>query len=219
MANRARRFAIGDPGGRRSSEWLVGWKAKTSDVYCATRTLGGNLKASIHESGRCHVRAPGAEYWKSTGPPPKFLEEWTIDPAAPVAHPFGIIIPGSELRAGIWTKHRDRGTVWLPARAGRSVEVAVFLVRTRQDPMPALAAAGWERVLVDERLPDGRRLLAVVGWPPTQIDESMHIERYRAQMAPLLDDAVVPLANPRGVLVATDKKGTPKFVEIAAAPE
>lgn len=219
MATHSQRFAVGDPAGRRSSEWLVAWKAKTSDVYLATRTLGEKLKASIHESGRCHVRSPGPGFWRSPGAPPRFLEEWTIDPAAQVAQPFGIIIPEPELRAGPWKQHRDRGTVWIPARTGYSTEIAVFLLRPQQDPIPALVAAGWAGSIVDETLPDGRRLLVVIGWSTAHIAGQADIERFREQAAPLLSAADPALQNPRCVLVAADVRGTRRFVEVATSPE
>lgn len=198
---------------------MVAWKEKTSDVYVAARSLDGQLKGSIHASGRCHVRAPRPEHWKSPGTPPRFLEEWQIDPAAQVSHPFGICIPEPELRAGVWKQHRERGTVWLPARKGFSTEIAVFLARTIEDPRQSLVAAGWETVLVDALLPDGRRLLVVAGWSTAHIAWSQDIERFRDQAAPLIKSAAGSPSNLRGILLATDAKGTRRFVEVAALPE
>jgi len=218
MATCTRRFAVGDPTGRRSSEWMIAWKANTSDVYLTARSFDGKIKASIHASGRCHVRAPGPEHWKSPGSPPRLLEEWIIDTSAPLARPFGVIIPEPELRAGAWRQHRDRGTVWLPAREGFSTEIAVFLVRSQEDPLPALDAAGWG-IIVDAAMPDGRRLFVVHGWSTAHIAGQGDIDRFRAQAAPLLSAADPPLQNPRGVLVAVDDAGTRRFVEVAACPE
>jgi hypothetical protein len=45
------RFGVRFKGGPRSAVWRL-WTGKgTSDVYIAARTLGGVLKASLHESG------------------------------------------------------------------------------------------------------------------------------------------------------------------------
>lgn len=219
MTARAQRFAVGDPAGRRSSEWMVAWKEKTADVYVVTRSLGDRMKASIHETGRCHVRLTDPESWKSPGPPPRFLDVWAIDSAAQVSHPFGICIPEPELRAGDWKQHRDRGTVWLPARKGFSTEIAVFLARTLEDPRQSLVAAGWETILADAPLPDGRRLLVAVGWSTAHVAGSQDIERFREQAAPLIGSAAGPPSNLRGILLAVDQKGTRRFVEVAALPE
>lgn len=214
----AQRFAVGDPSGRRSSEWMVAWKEKTSDVYMAARSLDGQLKGSIHASGRCHVRAPRPEQWKSPGTPPRFLDEWQIDPAAQVSHPFGVCIPEPELRAGDWRQLRDRGTVWLPARKGYSTEIAIFLARTLEDPRQSLVTAGWEIILVDAPLPDGRRLLVVAGWSTAHIAGSQDIERFREQAAPLIGSATGSPSNLRGILLANDVQGTRRFVEVATGP-
>jgi hypothetical protein len=198
---------------------MVAWKEKTADVYVVTRSLGDRMKASIHETGRCHVRLTDPESWRSPGSPPRFLDVWAIDPATLVSYPFGICIPESELRVGDWQQHRDRGTVWLPAWKGFSTEIAVFLARSLEDPRPSLTAAGWEYVLVDAPLPDGRRLLVVAGWSADQVVGSQDIVSFRAQAAPLVASAAQPSSNLRGVLLATDEKGTRRFVEVAVLPE
>ena len=155
------RFAAGDRNGSRSSEWVVVWGSRASDVYLATRTLGGLMKTSIHESGRCHIRAPDASKWRSPGPAPRFLDRWSIDPAAAFSYPCGVIIPETELRTGNWKKHKDKGTIWLPVKAREAIEVAILLVRTEGDCSSLLAAGGWSAPIVDSQLPDGRRLLVV----------------------------------------------------------
>ena len=191
------------------------WKFNASDVYLAGRTLGGYLKASIHESGRCHIRAPDQKHWRSPGNPPRFLDVWTINPQSYYEFPFGIIIPASELRQTSWAKHRERGTTWIPATPGKSVEIAVFLTRAEPRPISALASAGWTTTVVLERLPDGRDLWVVAGettFPEERCRELESLKQHiRSQMATLPS---VP-ANPRLVLVATDGTGTRRFVEAA----
>jgi hypothetical protein len=143
------RFGIGTAPGRRSSEWLVMWKPRSSDVYLASRTLGGVLKASIHESGKCHIRAPNPSAWVSPGSPPPFVDKWTIEPRAAYAFPFAVIVPELELRQGEWKQHRDKGTFWLNVEKGKTKEVARFLVREQSDQRNALAQVGWKEFLLD----------------------------------------------------------------------
>jgi hypothetical protein len=82
MAMLSQRFGVRNNAGARSSEWVVMWKPNTSDVYLVTRTLGGALKASLHASGRCHIRAPDPQRWRGNGQPPRFLDGWQIDVAS-----------------------------------------------------------------------------------------------------------------------------------------
>lgn len=105
MATRSVRFCIGDPEAARSIEWLILWMTKSSDVYLAARSLGNTFRVSLHERGRCHVH--GADPARLAGGavgthPPKFVQEWYVDPAADSQQPVGIITPVSELRGGPW---------------------------------------------------------------------------------------------------------------------
>jgi hypothetical protein len=215
MAKLSQRFGVGNPLGARSSEWVIMWKSTSSDVYVATRTLGGILKASIHESGRCHIRAPDPEKWRSPGAPPRFLDVWSIDPHANYEFPFGIIIPEPELRSGEWVQHRDRGTVWLPVAKGQGIEVAIFLIRTDVDQSDSLATAGWHTTIVNTYLSDGRRLLVVAGNSLAHIERQGELEGIRNQVRPMLGTTPIPPLNPRALLIAADEKGTRRFVEVA----
>lgn len=215
MTTRSARFGVGDPSGLRSSEWVVMWKSDASDVYLAGRTLGGYLKASLHQSGRCHIRAPDQRFWRSTGTPPSFLDTWTINPESQYEFPFGIIIPASELRCSRWAKHKDKGTIWIPAKAGSSVEIAVFLTRAEPRPVEALGSAGWTTTVVLERLPDGRDLWVVAGETTFPEDRKIEIENLKEHVRPQLALLPAPPENPRLLLVATDAKGTRRFVEAA----
>ena len=192
------------------------WKPNTSDVYVATRTLGGILKASIHESGRCHVRAPDPSLWRSPGAPPRYLDTWHICPQATYAFPFGIIIPEQELRAGEWAKHRDRGTIWLPTTVGQGIEIAIFLIRTPSDQSESLASAGWHTTLVNASLPDGRILLVVAGNTTAHLDRKAELDEIKAGARALISTASVAPANPRLLLFATNESGTRRFIEVAA---
>lgn len=143
MARRSARCGVADPAGARSSEWLVWWSSSASDVYVAARTLGGILKVSLHESGKCHVRAPDPKKWLSGGEPPRFLDTWSIDPGSQYECPCGVIIPTSELRPGPWSKHKDKGTQWLTAQPDAAIEIGLFLTRVDPLPLSQLRSAGW----------------------------------------------------------------------------
>jgi len=215
LSKLSQRFGVGDPNGRRSSEWIVFWHARASDVYLATRTLGGAMKASIHERGRCHVRAPDATKWRSPGPAPPYSDEWSIDPAAAYSHPFSVIIPEPELRSADWTKHKDERTVWLPVEVGEAVEIALFLVRTEGDCGQTLVAAGWHTTILDATLADSRRLLVVAGKSMAHIERAEELDALRITMEKLSSAHGAPLANLRAVLTAVDDHGTRRLVEVA----
>jgi hypothetical protein len=219
MAMRSQRFGVRNATGARSSEWVAMWKTNTSDVYLATRTLGRSMKASFHESGRCHVRAPGPQGWRGVGEPPFFLEEWSIDPASSYAFPFSIVIPEQELRSADWPQHKDKGTVWVEAQPGRGVEVAIFLVRALGDLSANLRAAGWHTGIADALLPDGRRLLVVAGHGTVPTEKLAELKVTKAATRASLEREATPARNPRLVLVAgANEQGTRKFVEAAVYP-
>lgn len=215
MTTYSARFGVGDPSGLRSSEWVVMWKSDASDVYLAGRTLGGYLKASIHESGRCHIRAPDQRYWRLPGRPSKFLDVWTVNPQSQYEFPLGIIIPASELRQASWANLKNKGTTWIPARLGTSVEIAVFLTRGEPRPVNTLVSAGWTTIVALERLPDGRDLWVVAG--ETTFPEERHRELEGLKGLVRAEIARLPTApkNPRLLLIATDGNGTRRFVEAA----
>jgi hypothetical protein len=216
MATLSARIGVGDPKAARSSEWVVMWKSTKSDVYLAGRALGGTLKVSLHETGHCHVHGADLSKWTSPGAPPRFLDQWTINPCSQYEFPFGIIVPTSELRHAVWTKHKDKGTVWLPAKPGAAaVEIAVFLTRTEPCPTNSLAAAGWHKIIVLERLPDGRHLWVVAGETKFPEDRRIELERIKGQVRPLIATLPAAPTNPRLLLFATNKQGTRRFVEAA----
>jgi hypothetical protein len=48
-------FGVGKPDGDHSMVWKVWGARKTADLYVAARSMGGEMKASIHASGKRHV--------------------------------------------------------------------------------------------------------------------------------------------------------------------
>lgn len=220
MATKTQRFGIRRTDGARSSEWVVMWKPSAGDVYVATRTLGGTLKASFHTSGRCHVRAPDTTGWQGDGTPPQFLDAWEIDPDSNYTFPFSIVVPCKELRAGPWPKYRDKGTIWLTAPPDKGVEIGFFFVRALGDLTQNLRAAGWAQTIIDASLPDGRRLLVVAGTATVPKEKEAELDALRQAAKAAIANVSIPPANPRLLLLAgPNEQGVRKFVEAAAHGE
>ena len=213
MARRSARFGIGDPAGARSSEWLVWWSSSTSDVYAAARILGGVLKVSLHESGRCHIRAPDPRQWRSGGAPPQFLDSWSIDPRSQYEFPFRVIIPTSELRKGSWSKNKDKGTKWIPAKPNAAIEIGLFLTRVDTLPPDQLRSAGWHTTIVGEALPDGRYLWVMAGDPKLTDDKRNELDAVKASARKIALARATEASNPRLLLFASNEQGTRCFVE------
>lgn len=216
MATRSVRFGIGDPAGARSTEWLVLWKTKSSDVYLASRALGNTLKVSLHESGRCHVHGPDPAQWQGAAPPPKFAMAWDVDPQGDRQQLIGIITPVSELRAGVWAPQRQKNTIWITPQRRSAVTVQVCLSRTPVAPIGDLVQCGWHTDIVREQLPNGRYLTVIAGdadLPDTHRDALNRIkESARAAMAKMAE----PPATPRLLLLtAPDDNGTRHLVDAA----
>ncbi len=218
MLTRSARFGVGDPAANRSSEWLVLWSSSSSDVYVAARTLGGLLKVSLHESGKCHVRAPDFQKWLSPGTPPRFLDTWTIDPQSRYEFPFGVIIPTSELRPGPWSQHKSKGTLWLPAKPNSAVEIGVFLTRTHPILMSQLTSAGWHTTIVSEQLPDGRTLWVLAGDASLPDDRRAELNAIKTCARRVARKSHAKGQTLRLLLFANNDYGTRRFIEAALSP-
>ncbi len=219
MAMRSQRFGVHNADGARSSEWVVMWKTNTSDVYLVTRTLGGSMKASLHASGRCHVRAPNSQRWRGVGEAPQFLDSWNIDVTSNYQFPFAVVIPEQELRNAEWAQYRDKGTTWIEAPREKGIEVAIFLIRSDGNLLPSLKAAGWHTIIIDTALPDGRRLLVAAGESMIPAAKLAELEQARLGAQNALAFSTEPHGNLRMLLLAgANEEGTRKFVEAAVRP-
>lgn len=218
MAKRSQRFGVRNFAGARSSEWVVAWHTNASDVYLATRSLGGSLKASLHASGCCHVRAPDHRNWLGTGSAPLFLDKWQIDVGSNSQFPFAVVIPESELRCGEWAKYPEKNTIWINVSEGSVIRVAVMLVRADGDLSADISAGGWSTIITDAPLPDGRRLLVTAAALP-----SAYLAERQADLAAIKATALgvvlrssVPVGHSRMVVFAgSNEQGTRTFVEAA----
>jgi len=112
-------------------------------------------------------------------------------------------------------KHKNKKTVWIPTKHGKSVEIAVFLTRSEPRPLGALASAGWTTKVVLERLSDGRDLWVVAGETIFPEKQRKELEIIKENIRPLTADLPNMSENLRLLLVATDDNGTRRFVEAA----
>lgn len=146
MPQRALRFGISDGAGRCASTWKL-WTETSGgkcDVYLASRSLGGALKVSLHETGSWHVaysRRWLTENVADVDPKPadRFIEKWPRPPeiAPGFTLALRIVTPWSAVTGTIDASH-DADVTWLTnAPEGSATEVAILLSKT-----PA-RAAGW----------------------------------------------------------------------------
>jgi hypothetical protein len=100
-SDKAFRFAVGSPGGPRSSTWIAFPSKKTADWYAAVRTIAGHQKYSFHESGRwgwgyvaqvadLYVEEGESRHLDLWNRPAEFVPGWT--------RALGIRVPTNGLR-------------------------------------------------------------------------------------------------------------------------
>lgn len=121
------RWAVGAIDAKRSSTWRL-WGDKKGDVYLAMRSLGGQLKVSIHRDRRCSVgftKEFESEAKERFGTNSRHWERWTL-PDAPVVKAAQILVPDSEL-AAFPAKESDP-MAWIPPSGeGRATVFTLFV--------------------------------------------------------------------------------------------
>ncbi len=133
------------PDGRRSSSWAA-WVARNSpDVYLVNRTLGGNVKVSMHASGTSQVSFLSddiAAEWTKPGAS-RHLERWQRGPefAPGWTRLFEVVLPGPEMRHFV-----EAGTIGklhhvLSCEPDEAVHVTVIAGRSGPD-MARLVVGG-----------------------------------------------------------------------------
>ena len=158
---------------------------RASDVYVAARTLGGVWKASLHQSGRCHLRVPQAAVPAPNNLPveQRFMDVWERADVLPgISHPLSVFIPESELRPIEWGREKPKDTVWLPRPApGFAVEVSIVLTRPDAVLPPEWPGRGI-RPLLEADLVNGDRLWAL--WHAFEMGDAkerqLHDDKQRA---------------------------------------
>jgi hypothetical protein len=146
MPKRSLRFGIHDGSKNRASTWKL-WTEfgrGNSEVYLANRSLGGTLKASLHQSGNWHIaysQKTFEERVKGTIPKFKdrFIEKWPRpnEIAHGITLAFRIVTPSSAL-----TSSKDHGKYakvkWIDnAPALKATEVDIIITK------PEVSGSGW----------------------------------------------------------------------------
>ena len=146
MAQRSLRFGIRDGARRRAATWKLWTETANgkSDVYLACRSLGGSLKASLHQSGNWHIAYSQRTFKeKVQGAIPKFtdrfVEKWPrpsdISPGVTLA--FRIVTPWSAV-TNVTEGSNTTGVIWIPnAPESKATEIDILLVK------PTTSVAGW----------------------------------------------------------------------------
>lgn len=146
MPKRSLRFGIHDGSGNRASTWKL-WTefgGGNSELYLANRSLGGTLKASLHQSGNWHIAYSQKTFEeKVEGAIPKFknrfIEKWPrpneIAPGVTLA--FRIVTPSSAL-----TSSKDHGKYakvkWIDnAPNSKATEVDIIITK------PEVSGSEW----------------------------------------------------------------------------
>lgn len=140
MPEYAIRFGVANGKDHRAATWKC-WTISgsgKSDVYLTCRSVG-DIKLSLHDSGRWHVsfaakRIPEL-FEPGSAPPSRFAGVW--ERAAPITDGLTLAcrIHTPSFAANIPVSVLEPSVSWLPvAPVGKSVEVAVFLCDQPQPP-------------------------------------------------------------------------------------
>lgn len=132
MAEGSIRFGITDGEGHCASTWKLWTRAGVSDVYLASRALGGMLKASLHESGSWHVAyAPKTFKEKVEGVAKqshRFIQKWPRPKpiAKGITLAYRVVTPWSSVTSSIGGA---KGMIiWIPnAPKPKATEIDVFI--------------------------------------------------------------------------------------------
>lgn len=146
MTQRALRFGIHDGADRRAATWKLWTEAASgkSEVYLACRSLGGTLKASLHESGKWHIAYSQRAFEENVrGAIPKFedrfIEKWPrpseIAPGITLA--FRIVTPWSAV-TNVLEESNSQRVIWLPnAPEPKATEIDILMTQ------PTTPVTGW----------------------------------------------------------------------------
>lgn len=138
------RFAVRAVSGHRAATWKV-WTlgGEKNDVYVACRGLGGQLKASLHQSGQWHVSFT-KQFFEAqfidlaVDPKKRFVETWPrppeIAPGVTLAH--RIVVPWNSPTTP--TTNEPDNVIWIPP-AAESHATEIYIVFTG----PHVEDSGW----------------------------------------------------------------------------
>lgn len=173
MAQKAIRFGISDGETLCASTWKL-WTEKSGDnseIYLACRGLGGELKASLHQSGKCHIAFSQRTFQskvKKAIPRPKdrFLEKWTMpkEISEGTTLAFRIVTPYSAVNSSKKTGNNKK-VKWIQnAKKPYATEIDIIITK------PSVKILGWpgknkmKTSLVDSFVLNNGNTVWVVYW-------------------------------------------------------
>lgn len=131
------RFAVVSPDGRRSCEWRVwtGGKKPTNEVYMAQRSMGSELKVSIHSDGWCQHGLTGELRGSLRPDDSHVLDRWRLGSGQNGWHaPYEVWFPESKLDEA---EELDQQTTRIGSAApGRAIIVGLFVSAADAAPEP-----------------------------------------------------------------------------------
>jgi hypothetical protein len=213
------RWAVGSPGGPRSSTWRF-WGNKKGDFYLSVRALGGTFKTSLHRDRRCQT---GFTKEYSTINPlgrERHLDRWAL-PDAPIVKAFQVIVPANELTE---FPAEDKDPMkWLSsAPVGWLSIVTVYLasfeyLKQAGEPFPG-ASLGAD--LIGLAVARTRVAFVIHMHQPELENMISDIDRYRKHMMVRPDIATRPRGPGwRAVLGGGDGTETRYMIEISVGPD
>jgi len=146
MPQRALRFGIRDDAGRRSATWKLWTEAAggKSEVYLACRSLGGTVKASLHESGKWHIAYSQTAFEERVrGEIPeledRYIEKWPrpFEFTSGITLAFRIVTPWSAVKNPVDGSNL-KGVTWLP-NAPKQMAMEIDILITK----PTNTFTGW----------------------------------------------------------------------------
>jgi len=146
MARPTLRFGVHDGNAHCAATWRL-WTETgkgNSEVYLANRSLGGTLKASLHQSNNWHIAFSRAAFERLVqGAIPKFedrfVEKWprTKEVAPGITLAFRIVTPYSAL-TGSKQPHEGSNVFWIEnAPEGKATEIDILFTK------PDVPVDGW----------------------------------------------------------------------------
>ena len=154
------RFAVGQPGGPRSSVWRA--YSNKNEVYVSHGGLGGVQKFSFHSSTICR-HAYTREEGPANGETDRVIQRWQRLPAPLTGIAYVLIarFPSDVLSTAL---DSERKTIkWLPAAApGHATHVEFVFTALSEEAILAMAKSAGRSVVSYTTLPNGEAF--VVSW-------------------------------------------------------
>lgn len=146
MAKKFIKFGVSDAKGLRASTWKL-WTETSggkSEIYFSNRSLGGELKTSLHESGKWHNSFSYNTYkekveGKISTLKDRFVEKWDRPPEISdgVTLAFRIVTPSSSITNSTLSG-KYKKVIWLPnAPESKATEIDIIITK------PSVQILGW----------------------------------------------------------------------------